>query len=204
MQRLKEQKLVTALPRLVGGERAGSAGLVYLLDAAGQRRIDAECGNNRRVRRPWAVGWPFVQHTLDIAETYVRLRERQAVGDLKLLHFQTEPETWFSTTVGTLKPDARVVFATADWEEHYWLEVDRGTESLPTLSRKLRAYVDFAVSGNRGPSGLVPTVLLTVPSAQRCTAASAVVASLPEPADQLIRVVEFDLVFRGAARPPPI
>src|SRR5829696_5812441 len=33
--------LVTTLPRRIGGERAGSAGLIYTLDARGQRFLEA-------------------------------------------------------------------------------------------------------------------------------------------------------------------
>src|SRR5829696_5656987 len=58
--------LVTTLPRRIGGERSGSAGLVYTLDARGHRLIAESEPNSHRVRRPWPIGWPFVQHSLAV------------------------------------------------------------------------------------------------------------------------------------------
>jgi hypothetical protein len=195
--------LVTTLPRRIGGERAGSAGLVYTLDARGLRRLSNVRLDGRRLRRPWPVGWPFVQHSLAVAELFVRLRELEAAGTIRLLHFTTEPVSWYPSAQGVLKPDAWAVFETADWEEHWWLEVDRATESLPTVERKLRLYEMFASSGQDGPLGMTPRVLLTVPSPERLTAVRRVLDSLPPPADLLIEVREFGDVFRPMTRPPP-
>jgi hypothetical protein len=201
--RLASLGLVTTLPRRVGGERAGSAGLVYVLDAQGVRWLDqlAAFDTRRRVRRPWAVGWPFVQHTLDVAELYVRLRERERLGQIKLRDFAAEPASWFSSGRGVIKPDAWAIWDEGPWEHHRWLEVDRATESRPTLMRKLRSYVDFAVSGEPGPKGVVPQVLLTVPDRARAAAVRAVIEALPAPGSQLIDVQLFAEAL--AARPPP-
>lgn len=194
MGRLARLGLVTTLPRRVGGERAGSAGLVYLLDSRGVRLLTAK---TTRVRRPWPVGWPFVQHTLDIAELYVRLREQERANRLRLLHFEAEPASWYSQAGVQLKPDAFVVLETDTWEEHYWLEVDRGTESLPGLGRKLRRYVDAAAAApSAGPLGVIPRVLLTVPDMTRHRSVAALVRRLPDPGAQLISVEPFAGTFR--------
>jgi Replication-relaxation len=204
LSRLVDTGLVVTLLRRVGGERAGSAGLVYTLDARGHRLLDGHADPaNRRIRRPWSIGWPFVQHSLDVAELYVRLREREAAGQLRLLQFATEPACWYGTAHGTLKPDAWAVYETSEWEEHWWLEVDRGTESLPTLTRKLRQYIDFAASGEPGPLGVIPRVLLLVTSAARRAAAERLIDTLPPPAPELIEIAEFPDVFQGSGRPPP-
>ena len=42
---------------------------------------------------------------------------------------------------------------------------NRETESLPTVERKLQQYVSFATSGQAGPLGVIPRVLVTVPTA---------------------------------------
>jgi hypothetical protein len=190
----------------VGGERAGSAGLVYTLDAYALRwlsGLDPDSSTQHRVRRPWAIGWPFVQHTLDVAELYVRLRQLERSGSLKLQQFAAEPASWFTTPYGTLKPDAWAVYETAEWEEHRWLEVDRATESLPTVSRKLRSYVDVAVAAISGPLGVVPQVLVTVPTAARQQALQTVIDQLPAPATRLIAINLFAETFAIGARPPP-
>jgi Replication-relaxation len=200
---LVSARLVTTLPRRIGGERAGSAGLVYTLDPQGQRLFANARVKGRRLRAPWPVGLPFVQHTLAVAELYVRLRELEARGTIRLVHFTAEPISWYRLTQGVLKPDAWAVFETAEWEEHWWLEVDRATESLPTVERKLRQYVLFAQSGQVGPLGMTPRVLLTVPSPERLTAVRQVIDSLPPPADLLIEVREFPNTFLPVTRPPP-
>lgn len=202
MARLVALKLVTTLPRQVGGARAGSAGLVYTLDAPGHRLLAGADLPPGRLRRPWSIGWLFVQHTLDVAELYVRLREQERAGALQLRYFVTEPACWFDTGRLVLKPDAFVLLMTPRWEEHYWVEVDRATESLPTLRRKLLTYVDFANAGTAGPAGLVPQVLVTVPTVARQTDGEQLVADLPEPAARLIRFCQFDNVF-SPGRPPP-
>jgi hypothetical protein len=198
--RLVSAGLVTTLPRRVGGARAGSAGLVYALDTRG-RRLLVETAN--RVRRPWPVGWPFVKHTLDVAELYVRQIERETRGDIKLIEFVTEPASWFPAGRAFIKPDAWTVYETEAWERHVWLEVDRGTESLPTIERKLRGYIEFTRSGRPGPLGVIPRVLVTVPDAHRLTAIYTVLTALPDPASELITVQFFHDVFGTAARPPP-
>jgi hypothetical protein len=199
--RLVALRLVTTLPRRVGGERAGSAGLVYALDSRAYRLrwlwLDDDHPIPDRVRRPWAIGWPFVQHTLDVAELFVRLRERERDGLLRVAEYAAEPASWY----GRLKPDAYAVYETSEWEQHRWLEVDRATESLPGLRRKLLAYVDLALSGDVGPRGVLPQVLLSVPTDKRATDIRRLLDTLPPPSDGLISIERFDDVF--AARPPP-
>jgi hypothetical protein len=195
--------LVTTLPRRIGGERAGSAGLIYTLDARGHRLLAEAEPDGHRVRRPWSIGLPFVQHSLAVAELYVRLRELETAGTIRLLQFATEPACWYQSPQGILKPDAWTVYETGEWEEHWWLEVDRATESLPTLERKLRQYLAFAASGQVGPLGITPRVLLTVPTAARLAATQRVIDNLPAPADKLIESAEFNWVFQGRPRLPP-
>lgn len=199
--RLTQRGWVTTLPRRVGGERAGSAGLVYTLDRAGQQLLAT---GTARIRRPWAVGWPFVQHTLDVAELYVRLREQERHEQLHVLRFDAEPAAWHRLASGiTLKPDAFAALEVDGWEYHYWLEVDRGTESLPTLRRQLATYLDAANLGEVGPLGVMPLVVVTVPTVARRTAVAGLVAHLPEPAGRLLTVWDFADAFVTPGRPPP-
>jgi hypothetical protein len=197
MRLLMTNQLVTTLPRRVGGERAGSAGLVYALDAAGQRWAVSQglLDVGGRVRRPWSTSWRFVSHCLEVTELYVRLQEQQAAGSITRLTFVAEPASWHQAAGRPLKPDAYARFVVGQWEQHYWIEVDRATESLPSLRRKLLAYIDVAVSGDDGPHGVLPRVLVTVPDERRLRAVRSLVASLPEPADQLISAQLFDATF---------
>jgi hypothetical protein len=209
MGRLSSSHLVLSLPRRVGGERAGSAGLVYALDSTGQAWLSQHPRHLRpsaagRTRRPWPIGWGFVCHTLDVAELYVRLRELERRGLLRLTEFRAEPDSWHSSAIGTLKPDAYAVWQASGWEKHVWLEVDRGTESLPALRRKLLLYVDAANAGDSGPLGVLPQVLVTVRIVPRLTAVEAVIAELPPPGPQLVSVEPLAEAPRLAPRPPPV
>lgn len=159
MRRLAELQLVTTLNRRVGGVRAGSSGLIYALDIGGQRLTDT----TRRGRRPWTPGRLFTEHTLAVSELFVQLREAGRQGLLELLEFEAEPACWWPH-VGpdgarlVLKPDAYVVTADAKFEHEWWIEVDRGTESLPTIRRKLDAYQHLFRSGQPVPGQVFPQV----------------------------------------------
>lgn len=210
--RLVSEDLVMTLPRRVGGERAGSTGLVYTLDARAYRDRASWAGletdgSRKRIRRPWPIGWPFVSHTLDVAELYVRLREAEARGELRLIRFDAEPASWYVAAAGVLKPDAYLIAELSDWEQHWWIEVDRGTESLPTLRRKLTEYLRIVGSGDLGPLGVVPRVMVTVLDDRRLGHVLGVMRVLPAPAEQLFRAVlakdALRTVASQAPRPPP-
>jgi Replication-relaxation len=210
--RLVANQLVVTLPRRVGGERAGSAGLVYSLDSRAQRdraswADSPEAAGRKRVRRPWPIGWSFVSHGLDVAELYVRLREAESRHELRLVRLDAEPASWYPTATGLLKPDAYAVWERGGWEQHWWIEVDRGTETLPTLRRKLMEYLQVINSGDLGPMGVVPLVLVTVLDDRRMAHVLELARALPEPADQVIRVsLAGRAPLDGATqepRPPP-
>ena len=204
LARLEAAGLVTTLPRRVGGVRAGSAGLVYTLDARGWRLrgLWDDDGRDGRTRRPWAIGWPFVCHTLGVSELYVRLRQRERDGGLQLLGFQAEPSSWYRAGSLLIKPDAFAIYTLDGWEQHRWFEVDRSTESLPTLRRKLVAYRGLALGGDAGPAGVLPRVVVVVPDSRRQSAVAGIVAGLTDVPAELISVVRADSVLT-AGRPPP-
>lgn len=203
MQRLVQLKLVATLDRRVGGVRAGSSGLIYRLDARAYRQ--AVLWQEKplddlpvRLRRPWPLGWQFVCHGLAVSELYVRLRERERASGQRLHLFLGEPAAWY----GGVKPDAFTVYDDGAWEVHRWLEVDRATESLPTLQRKLQRYLGLAAAGDAGPRGILPTVLVTVPDERRQRQVTDLIARLPDPASDLFAVTLFADAFLGP-RPPP-
>jgi len=192
---------VTTLARRVGGVRAGSNGLVYSLDTAGQRvlrLLDHE--DERPVRRPWTPGALFLTHTLAASELYVRLREAERGGHLELTAFLAEPASWQRTlSLGTLKPDAYVLVAYRDVEDAWWLEVDQATESRNTLRRKLSLYLLAAQAGVVGPHQILPRVLVTVPDERRLEAVREIVADLGPMAERLMLVTLYDLAVEYMA-----
>lgn len=200
LNRLSERRVVTRLERRVGGVRAGSGGTVYALDVAGQRLASA-CGpaGGVRVRRPWTPGSPFLAHQLAVTELYVRLVEAGRRGQLEVLDFATEPACWRTFTgLGgartVLKPDAFLRVGLGDFEDSYFLEVDRATHSGPNVARKLTLYRRYwqtdREQARRG--GVFPKVLILAPSEGRRTAL--VDVSRDQPADSwpLFQVALYD------------
>lgn len=180
--RLVRARLVGTLARRIGGVRAGSQGLVYHLDVAGQRLL----GTARHGGPP---GERYVRHVLAVAELYVNLTEVARAGGLRLDAFEAEPASWWPDgRGGVMKPDAYVAVGATDHTDHWWIEVDLATEHGPTLARKLRAFVDFWQRGQLGPGGIMPRVLVTVPDTKRCSELVRIIHQLPPQANELITV----------------
>ena len=168
-----DRRLLARLPRRVGGVRSGSAGFVYVLDVAGLRltRPTSPLGS----RRPWAVGRLFLAHSLAVTDVFVSLATHamQPEVDVELVRFRTEPDCWRTFVAaggarGVLKPDADVLLRTGRYEDHWLLEIDRATESRPTLARKLARYVDYWQTGQeQHGTGVFPKVLWVVPDLAR-------------------------------------
>lgn len=182
------------MERRVGGTRAGSAGLVYVLDTAGiwLIRQQAAAAGATAARRPEQPGTAFTSHTLAVTELYGSLVESARQDPFHIGEFQAEPACWWPDDLGgQLKPDAHTLLATADYQDSWWIEVDHATETLPRLRRKLSCYLDFAHRGGIGPKGVLPRVLITTPTPQRRSAIDHLITGLPPPADQLFRAVEY-------------
>jgi hypothetical protein len=196
VKRLIDWRVLMPLERRIGGVRAGSAGLVVCLDSAGLALANAAArtrADELAVRRPTQPSVRLLTHTLGIAELYVQLREAERAGLLHLVSFTTEPACWSPNGVGGwLKPDAHLVVETTEVADHWWYEHDEATESLPTIHRKLMAYLDFVRRGQLGPHGIVPRVLVSAPSEARCDAIRGGIAQLPEPASKLLRATTHD------------
>lgn len=196
LRRLETLRVLVRLERQVGGARAGSAAAVWALDAAGQR-LASSCGpaGGLRTRRPWTPGLPFLAHRLATSECYVQLVEAERTGQAELLEFTAEPACWrrFASPYGGalwLKPDAFARLIASGYERGAFIELDRATESVPTLGRKLALYRRYWESGREhARRGYFPRVVLAVPTEARKAAAVELCATLPAEAWPLFRVV---------------
>ncbi len=193
LERLVSLQLLATLERRVGGVRAGSAGLVFALGPAGQRLLALEAIGNLggRARRPSTPTGRFLMHNLAASELYVGLVEADRAGSLTLVSFQAEPDCWWRDSEGEwVKPDAYAVVSAEAVQDSWAVEVDMGTESGPTLRRKLAAYLVLVEQDESGPNGgVLPRVLVTVPDERRRTVLRGVVSGLPPPASELVMVV---------------
>jgi Replication-relaxation len=168
LKRLQEARLLHHLDRRVGGVRAGSAGYVWSLGLVGDHilRHLAGDGVRRRLKEPSTT---FVDHTLAIAEAHVALVEASRSGLFELIAVDHEPSSWrsFSTATRsgeTLRPDLYVVTASGAYEDVWFIEIDRGTESLPALLRKCAQYQAYRQTGReQAATGTYPVVVWVLP-----------------------------------------
>lgn len=195
MTHLSSLGLVRMLDRRIGGARAGSAGYVHALTAAGHKLVALLTGQQppRRIRHSRVPGAMFLAHALDIAEIYVQLTtEASRAGAFRVAEFVTEPASWWQQSGILLRPDAYTVLATAAYRDLWWLEIDRATESLPRLRDKCRDYLDHFTSGGTGPDGGRPRILFTAPDPQRADTIRAAIATTGADTGEWITVTTHD------------
>lgn len=194
LQRLTDRRLLARLDRRVGGLGAGSASFLYSLDIAGRKLTDET--DTSRLRGPFTPGHLFISHTLAITELYVTLveAERRNSG-WEVAAFVTEPGCWqrFMGPGGgliTLKPDAFVQTATAEYLDSWFVEMDLGTESRPALARKCDVYRSYWQSGAH--KATFPKVLFVVPDANRVAIVRSVLSRLQGNAERIFAVCQMN------------
>jgi len=205
LDRLLTQRIVTRLERRVGGVSHGSAGFVWCLDAVGDRLTRPHDAPRRRVSEP---SRPFLMHTLAVADIHVQLHEAARREVFQLTTVQVETEAWreYAAPSGVrsiLKPDLMVTLSSDAYDDHWYLEVDLGTESLPVLLRKCRAYEAYRRSGRaQAEHGVFPRVLWVLPTPARVERLKAAIAAEPRLPDRLFTgIVADDLI--ATLRDPP-
>lgn len=193
LARLVRWRVLTRLPRRIGGSKRGSSVAIYALDTAGKRLLERRAiGSSEptRVRKAVAPSERFVAHIISVSELHVRFVEAERNGRLRLREFVTEPAAWWPNGLGSwLKPDAYLVTSNGIIDHLWWAEVDCATESTEAVKRKLRTYLDFVNRGQLGPRDAIPRVLITVPHQERRQAIVDLASRLPVPADELFHVV---------------
>lgn len=142
LARLVAWRVLVRLPRRVGGARRGSSVAAYALGSAGQRLLALRANGEQKPPAIRKVGVPsdrFVAHILAVSELDACLTEANRIGSLVLRQFTTEPSAWWpNERGGWLKPDAFFIVSNGQVDHLWWAEVDRATESVATVNRKLR------------------------------------------------------------------
>lgn len=184
LTRLEALKAIARLERRIGGIKHGSAQTIWHLGSAGERYLRARSGTTTR-KRYNEPGPSFTRHTLAIADVATTLREHAHAGHFDLLDLEAEPACWRTFTGAggetlTLKPDLLAVTADPATETHSFIEVDLGTEHLPTVLRKCRLYQQYQrTGGEQQQRGLFPAIIWLVPTPKRYTALTAAIAADP-------------------------
>jgi hypothetical protein len=188
LARLTRDRLLTRLERRVGGVRAGSASYVYALGSAGGQLLE---GTRNRVTEPSSL---FLDHTLAIADARLALVAAARGRLFDLVEVEIEPSCWrrYSGPGGapaTVKPDLYVVTAREDFEDCWFLEIDRSTESPAAISRKCRAYDLYWRSGlEQAAHETFPLVLWVVPDERRAARVRTVIKRARNLNQELFRV----------------
>src|SRR6266540_3115202 len=138
LARLTRERVFARLQRRVGGVRAGSASYVYRLGRVGSRLV----ADGRRFTEPSPL---FLDHTLAVADARIELVQAHRGGELELVAVEVEPACWrrYISSGGAaefVRPDLYAVTTQGDFEDCWFLEIDRGTESAAAIGRKCRAY----------------------------------------------------------------
>jgi Replication-relaxation len=166
LARLVRDRLLTRLERRVGGVRAGSASYVYALGAVGHRLV----ADGRRFTEPSPL---FLDHTLAIADARLDLTLAHRAGELELVQVEIEPASWrrFTGPSGApalVRPDLYVITRHEDFEDCWFLEIDRGTESPAAIGRKCRAYHAYWRTGREQEKNRAfPLVVWVAPKVAR-------------------------------------
>jgi hypothetical protein len=135
-----------------------------------------------------------VDHALAVLELHLQVVKAERSGELTDLRVEHEPAIWrrFTTASGpeTLKPDLLVELTTIDgWELRWFVEIDRGTEHLPTVLAKCQLYERYWRSGHEAAIHEVfPRVCWSVPSEKRAAAISGAIRRASGLTDDLFRV----------------
>lgn len=174
--------------RRVGGLGGGSTVATWYLTDAGYKVLT---GNRNRFR----IGVPttrFLRHTLAIADAHLAIRaaanavhgnaetqvERQAIRQMTGIGGEriTIAPDLYAAIHGTDKH--------GDYEDHWFVEVDCGTESIPTLVRKCEQYEAYYRSGTeQADGGAFPLVLWIFHGTKATARLTDFAVALPAPVD---------------------
>jgi hypothetical protein len=198
LARLESHRLIRRLSRPVGGVGGGSSSTVWALDVAGDRLLRHHQGSERGRRHNFEPSTYFLAHTLAIADIRVQLEQAARAGAFELLGVACEPNNWrsFPGELGkatSLKPDLALVTAAGDFEDHWFLEVDLGTELTETLIKKSVLYERYRASGReQAVHRVFPRVIWIMNDVARADRLRHLIAAHPELDARLFTVATFD------------
>ncbi len=193
LARLERTGLLASLDRRIGGVRAGSSARVWQLTSGAARLLrDDGVGFRRHDPSP-----RFLGHCLAVAD--VNLLLRGLLHDVATaVDVEVEPASWrgFTGPGGerrSLQPDLAALIQTKEFDERWFLEVDLGTESLPTLLKKCGQYENYRASGvEQSEHGSFPLVWWILTSQQRADRLTATIRRTPRLTPALYRIVTFE------------
>ena len=189
LQRLERMHLVRPLARRVGGVRGGSTAQIWQLAPAAARLL-REDGTTFRTHEP---SLRFLAHCLAVADVHLVIRQLQLDPGVVSTDVQVEPRSWrryagLGGEARWLQPDLASVVSTDQYDDRWFIEVDLGSESLPTLLRKCGQYESYRASGiEQEAHEAFPLVLWVFTKPERAERLRHSVARSPRLTPQLYR-----------------
>lgn len=165
LRRLDHLLVLSHLERRIGGVRAGSASYVWQVGRVGHRLLAATNQQPSKRAQQHEPGWLFLDHCLAVADAHLALLRLHRAAELELITVQTEPDCWrrYSGVGGArlvLQPDLYVVTGAGEFEDHWFIEIDRDTEHPKRLLAKCQRYEDYRRSGiEQATGGSFPLVV---------------------------------------------
>lgn len=169
LRALKDAGLVLRLERRIGGWQGGSAVSIWALTTQGHRHLTG----SRKRRRPEHLTTGFLEHGLAVTEARLRVEETVRTLPGSTSEVQVEPDCW-RRYIGphgiavTLKPDLQLTVTSPEYQDVYFIEVDRATENPGRVIRQCWQYEQYRRSGTeQGQYGVYPAVIWVVPNEHR-------------------------------------
>ncbi|MGY0386402.1 replication-relaxation family protein [Nocardioides sp. WG-D5] len=193
LARLERHRLLRRLSQRLGGSKRGAESVIWQLDVTGDRLLSVIDGDHRR--RYVEPGRAFITHTIAVTELAAQLQQTLHTKEIEELTLSAEPDNWirFLGAHGraeVLKPDLTAVTIAGDYENHWFLERDLGTEHGPAISRKAQVYQRyFATGAYQTKHGIFPAVLWIVDDGPRREAIERTLERTPGLTPELHRVV---------------
>lgn len=190
LERMVRDRLLIRLERRIGGVRAGSASYVYAIGPVGERILDMG-GTRRRFREPSTF---LALHTLAISQLVVDVTVASRQRRLEMLQVQTEPVCWRTHQTGygareIIKPDLFLAVGVGEYEHRWFLEVDLGTQHIPTVIRKCFAYEQYYRSGTeQAARDVFPRILWLMQHTERVEHLQTAIAADPRLTSELFVV----------------
>lgn len=172
LARLERLSLLRSLPRRQGGVFGGSMPQTWHL-APAAARILRDDGKTYRTHTPSVL---YLHHCLAVADVRIQVEQHARQHNLRCA-VAVEHAAWrrFSGLGGDTqwaKPDLLATLAGEDdhgsFTDRWFIEVDLGTESLPTLLKKCAQYEAYRAIGiEQAEHGAFPLVLWLFTKPQR-------------------------------------
>lgn len=171
---LKEAGLIYHQPRKIGGWIKGSSSYIWSLTSKGVKTLQTSSTFlSLRPRSKWDATQHHIEHTLAVTEIFVQLKELEREQKIQLEDFQFEPKSWrtyadISNSSLILKPDAFAKLVVGEYEDIYFFELDRSSESLTRIANTSKKYIHYYKTGiEQRENDIFPLVLWIVPDEKR-------------------------------------